>query len=74
MSGGRMWAVGRTFLSDGTARPVMVEFDGRSWKQTALPPMPSKVSELRAVAARSPRDVWARRRLPSTGTPGTRTD
>ncbi|NUP31533.1 MAG: hypothetical protein HOU01_07430 [Streptomycetaceae bacterium] len=59
VSGGRMWAVGRTFLGDGTARPVMVEFDGRSWKQTALPPMPSNMSELRAVAARSSRDVWA---------------
>lgn len=59
VSGNRMWAVGRTFVGDGTARPVMLEFDGRSWKQSALPPMPSDVSELRSVAARSPRDVWA---------------
>jgi hypothetical protein len=49
-----VWAVG----TRGTVAAIM-HWDGRSWRDAALPALGTTSSSLSAVAATGPRDVWA---------------
>jgi hypothetical protein len=58
------WAVGYVQLpskSSWNDRPLIVHWDGSSWRQVQAPtiPNPEGFGELQSVAATSPDDVWA---------------
>ena len=51
------WAVGQYFTST-TVNPLVLQWDGQQWTQTAVP-APGSGSVLEAVAATSAKDAWA---------------
>ena len=55
-----VWAVGTSIRPEGTPRGLVVHWDGTEWTMIETPATASSwSSELSAVSARSPTDVWA---------------
>ena len=53
-----IWAVGY-HLTPGVKKPLILHYDGRKWKQVAVPPVGSNIAHLNAVYAVSPKEAWA---------------
>ncbi|MGW3571548.1 hypothetical protein ACWDSL_48045 [Streptomyces sp. NPDC000941] len=51
-----VWAVGTDMIDD---QPILLHYDGRSWKQTPTPSYKGINGEFNSVAAYGPNDVWA---------------
>lgn len=53
-----IWAVGYHLLP-GVKAPVMLHYDGKKWKQVALPSVSSNIAHLNSVYALSSTEAWA---------------
>ncbi|MEQ8318107.1 MAG: GC-type dockerin domain-anchored protein [Phycisphaerales bacterium] len=54
-----VWAVGSRFHDDIGTQPLIIHFDGSAWAVVDTPVIPGGRAELRAIAARSPTEIYA---------------
>lgn len=59
VSAANIWAVGDYANDLGSLQPLIVHWNGRSWRPVAVPPPTQGVGSLYSVAADSASDVWA---------------
>ncbi|MFJ1756631.1 hypothetical protein [Kitasatospora sp. NPDC088134] len=54
-----VWAAGSIGTPEGWARPLLLRWDGRSWRRFAAPELDSRYGELTRLVAAGPGEVWA---------------
>jgi len=59
LSPGDAWAVGWYYDADFVGRPLVLRWNGSSWKQVAAPSTSTYFNALQSVAATGPADAWA---------------